>query len=123
RIWLAFFMDWAATPALPVADSGRIRATFTCPLPETAGCCCGPAGGAGAAVSEPPNGLEKPAQADSKGEPSSRPIAVRRVAPEIFEAETSVPGLSGPTIMSLGLISRTDRLAGQHTPFSEVSGD
>ena len=32
----AFFMDSAATAALPLPDSGRIKATLTCPVP-TAG--------------------------------------------------------------------------------------
>ena len=40
----AFFIDCAATPALPAADSGRIRPTLTCPLPTACGCCAGPAG-------------------------------------------------------------------------------
>ena len=29
----AFFIDCAATPALPAPDSGRIRPTLTCPVP------------------------------------------------------------------------------------------
>ena len=57
------------------------------------------------APSELPNELENcpTVQADSRGVPSSRPSAVRRVAPEICRAETSDPDLSGPTVMSLGL--------------------
>ena len=43
----AFFIDCAATPALPAADSGRIRPTLTCPVPTASGCCCGPAGPSG----------------------------------------------------------------------------
>jgi len=35
-------MDWPATPALPVADSGRIRPALTSPVPMVA------PGGAGA---------------------------------------------------------------------------
>ena len=79
----AFFIDCAATPALPAADSGRINPTLTCPLPTASGCCAGPAGRR--AKSEL-NGLENelrlcctPAQAPSKGAPRIRPIAVRRV--------------------------------------------
>src|ERR1700736_5430781 len=78
----AFFIDCAATPALPDADSGRINPTLTWPLPATRGCCAGPAGVDGELL----NGLENwlrlcctPAQADSSGAPSTRPIAVRRV--------------------------------------------
>src|SRR6201994_3049074 len=107
----AFFIDTAATPALPDADSGRINPTLTWPLPATRGCCAGPAGAEG----ELPNWLRlcwTPAQADSSGAPSTRPIAVRRVVacgfgdlgPEVF------PGLSGPTITSL---HSTDRKVGQ----------
>ena len=51
----AFFIDCAATPALPAAESGRIRPTLTCPLPTASGCCCGPAGPSGWGE---PNGLE-----------------------------------------------------------------
>ena len=40
----AFFIDCAATPALPDADSGRIRPTLTWPVPTAVGCCGGPAG-------------------------------------------------------------------------------
>ena len=40
----AFFIDCAATPALPAADSGRINPTLTCPVPTASGCCGGPAG-------------------------------------------------------------------------------
>src|SRR6201996_9859785 len=43
----AFFIDCAATAALPEADSGRIKPTLTCPLPIDEGCCAGPAGGGG----------------------------------------------------------------------------
>ena len=48
----AFFIDCAATPALPAADSGRINPTLTWPLPTASGCCGGPAGPAGAARTE-----------------------------------------------------------------------
>ena len=43
----AFFIDCAATPALPCADSGRIRPTRICPVPMVApgggspACCSG----------------------------------------------------------------------------------
>src|SRR3954465_5690478 len=40
----AFFMDCAAPPALPAADSGRISPTLTWPLPTACGCCAGPDG-------------------------------------------------------------------------------
>src|ERR1700709_86942 len=108
----AFFIDCAATPALPAADSGRIRPTLTWPLPTESGCCggrAGPASGCGDAVEL--NGLENwlsdcctPAQAPSSGAPRIRPTAVRRVAPN------GVAGLrsSGPTIVSL-LLADQDR--------------
>src|ERR1700716_942776 len=97
----AFFIDCAATPALPAADSGRIKPTLTCPLPTACGCSAGPAPGC------EPNGLENelrlccmPEQAPSKGAPRINPSADRRVAPEGSDL-----GLSGPTI----LISSLDR--------------
>src|SRR5262245_32058017 len=104
----AFFMDCAATPALPDPDRGRISPTLTWPLPATAGCWGGPAG---ALPSELPNELENwPAeQADSKGTPSRRPIAVRRVAVEGCRVDLSDPDLSGPTFMSLGLTDDSAR--------------
>jgi len=81
----AFFIDCAATPALPVADSGRINPTLTCPVPTASGCCVGPAGPASGCE---PNGLENwlklccmLAQAPSRGAPRIKPTAVRRVAP------------------------------------------
>ncbi len=83
----ALRMDCAASPALPAAESGRITATFTPPVPAVVACCGGPAGWAGGAELE--NGLENwlrlcctPAQADSTGAPSNRPSALRRVAPD-----------------------------------------
>ena len=67
----AFFIDCAATPALPAADSGRINPTLTWPLPTASGCCGGPAGPASGCE---PNGLENwlrlcctPAQAAEQG--------------------------------------------------------
>src|SRR5665213_2253091 len=39
----AFFMDCATVPALPPADSGRIRPTRTPPAPIAAGCSAGTA--------------------------------------------------------------------------------
>src|SRR5664279_2251333 len=112
----AFFIDCAATPALPAADSGRINPTLTCPVPTASGCCGGPEG-PGSACCEP-NGLENelrpcctPAQAPSKGAPRIRPSADRRVAPEglgLAVADLSGSDLSGsdlgsngPTIASL----------------------
>src|SRR4051794_35868413 len=95
----AFFIDCAARPALPEADSGRTNATLTCPVPTARGCCAGP--GAGPACEL--NGLDiwsrlccAPEQAPSRGAPRIRPTAVRRVAPE----EGSL-GFSGATITSL----------------------
>src|SRR6202045_3289404 len=38
----AFFIDCAATPALPAADNGRINPTLTWPVPTASGCCGGP---------------------------------------------------------------------------------
>jgi hypothetical protein len=45
----AFFIDCAAVPALPPADSGRINATLYCPPPISLAACCGPAGPGGGA--------------------------------------------------------------------------
>src|SRR5450759_4434226 len=103
----AFFIDCAATPALPAADSGRIKPTLTCPVPATSGCCAGP----GDADCEP-NGLENeprpccmPEQAPSRGAPRIRPTAVRRVAPEAGDVGSSL-GFRGPAIASLLLTDR-----------------
>src|SRR5438067_7333494 len=85
----AFFIDSAATPALPEAESGRINPTLTWPLPATSGCwlklCC------------------TPAQAPSNGAARIRPTAVRRVAPEGWDSETGVLGSNGATMVSLPL--------------------
>src|ERR1700733_13010257 len=77
----AFFIDWAATPALPAADSGRIRPTLTPPLPTACGSWGGPAGPG------EPNGEENELtlcctleHAASRGAPRISPTAVRRVA-------------------------------------------
>src|SRR6202166_1065325 len=103
----AFFIDCAATPALPAADSGRINPTLTCPVPTASGCCVGPAGPASGCEL---NGLENElrlccplAQAPSRGAPRIRPTAVLRVAREGWDL-----GLSGPTIASLPKADRQD---------------
>src|SRR5579864_3265143 len=108
----AFFIDCAATPALPAADSGRIKPTLTCPVPTDTGCCGTPAGvAAGCEL----NGLENwlmlcctLEQAPSSGAPRISPTAVRRVACEPEVRDLVVPGPSGwelgsngPTIASL----------------------
>src|SRR5882762_7174804 len=88
----AFFIDCAATPALPAADSG----------------CCGVPEGPGCEL----NGLEnwlRPEQAPSRGAPRIRPTAVRRVAPEDRDLAGSLGsslGFRGPTIVSLLLPDR-----------------
>src|SRR5437016_4128037 len=104
-----FFIDSAAMPALPEAESGRINPTLTCPLPATSGCCGGPEGPA----CEELNGLENwlklcctPAQAPSSGAARIRPTAVRRVAPEGWDSETGVLGSNGATMVSLPLTDR-----------------
>src|SRR6201986_1818133 len=103
----AFFIDCAATPALPDADSGRASPTLTCPLPAPPGCCPGPAGADGASEFEE-NGLENwlrlcwtLEQAESRGAPSNKPSAVRRVALWLSGPVASFLGLDGPTIASL----------------------
>src|SRR6478752_5751573 len=107
----AFFIDCAATPALPAAESGRIRPTLTCPVPTDSGCCCGPAGPASGC--DEPNGLENwlklcctLEQAPSSGTPRMRPTAVRRVAPDEEDLAKENSALSGPTIVSLLLADR-----------------
>src|SRR5205823_10334655 len=99
----AFFIDSAATPALPEAESGRINPTLTWPLPATSGCWGGP---------EVP-GLENwlklcctPAQAPSRGAARIRPTAVRRVTPEGWDSEKGVLGSNGATMVSLPLTDR-----------------
>src|SRR5258708_9190155 len=49
----AFFMDSAATPALPCADNGSTRPTRTWPSPTGAVVTCSP--GSGATGAPPPN--------------------------------------------------------------------
>src|SRR6202000_2150884 len=96
----AFFIDCAATPALPDADIGRIKPTLTWPLPIDVGCWAGPAGAGG--CSGPENGLENwlrlcwtLEQAASSGAPSNRPSAVRRVALTLSEPVNSDFGFCG----------------------------
>src|ERR1700747_2336796 len=108
----AFFIEVAATPALPDADSGRIRPTLTWPLPATIGCWVGPAGAAAGCCCEE-NGLENelrlcctPAQALSSGVPRISPSAARRVAFGVWGPEEEDLRLNGPTIVSLGLTDR-----------------
>jgi hypothetical protein len=97
----AFFIDCAATPALPDADSGSTSPTLTPPVPTACGCCGGPEGSAEL------NGFEiepMPAQAPSRGAPRIRPSADRRVAPDGDhgkDLEGPDLGSSGPTIASL----------------------
>src|SRR5436853_1727270 len=43
----AFFIDCAASPALPAADRGRISATLVPPVPTVWAACGGPGGGSG----------------------------------------------------------------------------
>src|ERR1700748_169744 len=100
----AFFIDWAAMPALPAADSGRINPTLTWPLPTESGCCCGPAGtgvGSGVALESEFRFCCTPEQAPSKGAPRIKPTTDRRVAPEGWDLR-----LVGPTITSLLLTDR-----------------
>src|SRR5882757_8268179 len=94
-----FFIDCAATPALPAADSGRINPTLTCPVPATSGSCAGPAGPAAGCEL---NGLEMPAQAPSRGAPRIRPSADRRVAPEARGFAVSDPEVFDLTGAGLG---------------------
>src|SRR6202012_4348513 len=100
----AFFIDWAAMPALPAADSGRINPTLTWLFPTESGCCCGPAGtgvGSGLGPESDPRLCCAPEQAPSKGAPRIKPTTDRRVAPEDCDLR-----LSGPTITSLLLADR-----------------
>src|ERR1700687_3413070 len=111
----AFFMDCAATPALPAADSGRINPTLTRPLPATGGSCGGPAGCE-------LNGLERelmPAQAPSRGAPRIKPTAVRRVDPADWPLAGRELGPSGSTIASLLL---TDQNRSEPQPPNDHEG-
>src|SRR5260370_25214054 len=67
----AFFIDWAASPALPAADSGRMRATFICPVPSDWLGCAGPGGGA----LLPPLLKLNRSPAENPEHPASRPAA------------------------------------------------
>src|SRR3984893_6599421 len=137
----AFFMDCAATPALPLPDSGRINPILTCPVPTATGCAAGPEGPACAW-----KGSEtEPAQAPSKGAPRIRPTAVRRVVPEsrgpvgndvarslgkslgrslTRSLEKSLArslGFRGPAIVSISLDLLTGQ-TGQHSPPNAQGG-
>src|SRR3954453_6367645 len=113
----AFFIDCAATPALPEADSGRISPTFVPPVPMACDCCAGPAGGPDGALGPVPKALVSvdctPAQAPSSGAPSSRPTAVRRVAPDVAPLVPDL-GSNGSAITSL-LSAVSDRPASSPT--------
>src|SRR5882757_1021350 len=95
----AFFIDCAATPALPAADSGSNSPTLTCPVPTASGCCCGPDGPGSDELKGFENELRlcwTPEQAPSKGAPRISPTAVRRVVPGRPDL-----GVSGPAILNL----------------------
>src|SRR3984957_9961591 len=99
----AFFIDCAATPALPAADSGRITPTLTPPLPTACGSWGGPAGPG------EPNVLRlccTPEHAASRGAPRTRPSAVRRVGPGSRALAGRNFGSGGPTMGSLLLTDR-----------------
>src|SRR6185312_16890326 len=116
----ALFIDCAATPALPEAESGRIRPTLTWPLPTAVGCCAGPAGAVGVSELENwPRLCWTPAQAESRGAPSRRPSAVRRVAVTFCDPVGSDCDLRRPCIASLGL---TDRDRPGLPPFQRSEG-
>src|SRR6201996_5950417 len=115
----AFFIDCAATPALPAADSGRISPTLTWPLPTACGCCGDPEGPGGGGEDDDEKGLENwlrlcctPAQADNSGAPRISPTAVRRLAiarrgeGSLEGSSVRRLGSSGATIASLLLTHR-----------------
>src|SRR6185312_13595015 len=112
----AFFIDCAATPALPAADSGRTRPTLTCPVPTATGCCGGPAG-----AGEEPKLLVSdcwtPEQALSKGAPMTRPNAVRRVVPG-----RSNFALDGSVIVALSLFHNSDSDRPEHSFSDQQDG-
>src|SRR5439155_7590708 len=74
----ALLLDWAATPALPLADGGKMRATLTCALPMAVlGC----VGGGGAPLQKLlPGKPEQPAA--SAASPAATASKARRVARE-----------------------------------------
>src|ERR1700761_6624246 len=78
----AFLIDCAATPALPAADSGRISATLTWPVPTETGFTGAPPGGR-SCDDGVVNWLRlcwTLEQAPSSGAPTISPSAVRRLA-------------------------------------------
>src|ERR1700689_5472961 len=109
----AFFIDCAATPALPAADSGRINPTLTPPLPTACGSCGGPAGsGELHGLENEPRLCCAPEQAASSGAPRISPIAARRVAPGNRDSAGKYLagrdfGSDGPTMGSLLLTDRS----------------
>src|SRR5262245_5647850 len=88
----AFFMDCAASAALPLADSGRMRPTLTCPVPIALPCC----GGASAWRALKPRSFmlteHAAASADAKATNIARPArhqrtGCRRNIPSLLKAE------------------------------------
>ena len=87
----AFFIESAAMPALPCADSGKIRPTRICPAPICAGC-TGSAAGGGA--SPPRRSSAPPVQAAMNSDSvaaSATPPNRRRVAPGVSVRVTNNP--------------------------------
>src|SRR6516225_1319017 len=75
----ALRMDWPATPALPVADSGRIRPTLTSPVPMVAPGGAGAPWGGGVGEVNELRRLELPEQpASSVAAVDSKPVTTRR---------------------------------------------
>ena len=108
----AFFIDCAATPALPEADSGRIRPTLTCPVPTASGCCCGPGGPGRPGTSRTGWRCRRRRRAAARrGRAAAGRRASAKCAPPgrcLAPADPTGPGLrlNGPTISSLLLTDR-----------------
>src|SRR5215211_2926488 len=69
----ALRMDCAARPGLPAADSGRMSAARTWPLPSAVAGCGGPAAGGGPPIVSPPHAASSSAVAET-----NRPSQTRR---------------------------------------------
>src|SRR5581483_4244725 len=75
----AFFIEMAARPALPAAESGRMSATLICPAPSVLGACGGPA----CCTGVPKSPMPEPVQpASTPASPATRIPIQRRLAGE-----------------------------------------
>src|SRR5258707_14197381 len=89
----AFFMDSAATPALPCADNGSTRPTRTWPSPTGAVVSCSP--GSGAIGAPPPNWVVQAART-SPFAATDRTVRYSRHTHINFPSSRDLPDIVAP---------------------------